>query len=240
MTGPDRGRVTDDAEAKRAVEVLGERLGHGFADAERALLALTHPSHAHEREEGRGYERLEFLGDAVLDLVVAEVLFEVHPDWDEGHLTRKRATLVRREALAARAREIGLPELLRLGRTELASGGEEKDSILANAYEAVIGALYLDGGMRAVQRAVAPWVAADGDDAARDAKTAFQEWAHAELQATPSYHTVHDSGVDADEQRFEVEVRVDGETYGAGVGRSKRLAERAAARRALVRRGSGA
>ena len=226
------GHASDAAERVRA---LGERLGHRFADAPRALLALTHPSHAHERGEGRGYERLEFLGDAVLDLVVSEALFEANPDWDEGGLTRKRATLVRREALAARAREIALPELLRLGRTELASDGAEKDSILANAYEAVIGALYLDAGLAAVRRVVSGWLEAETEDAARDAKTAFQEWAHAAHRETPTYHTVHDTGVDADEERFEVEVRVGGQIFGAGVGRSKRVAERAAARAALAK-----
>ena len=226
MTGPDEGA---------RVRALGERLAHAFGDSELALLALTHPSHAHERGEGRGNERLEFLGDAVLDVVVAEALFAAHPDWDEGQLTRKRAAMVSREALAERAREIGLPELIRLGRTELASGGADKESIQANAYEAAIGALYLDGGLEAVRRAVADWISADAEAAVRDPKTAFQEWAHAELRATPTYHTVHDSAVDADEERFRVEVRVSGETYGAGVGRSKRRAERAAARSALRR-----
>ena len=224
---------------EEAVARLGERLGHRFADVERARLALTHSSRAHELGEGRGNERLEFLGDAVLDLVVAELLFAAHPDWSEGQLTRTRAAWVRREALAERARELELQELVQLGRTEQSSGGTEKDRVLANAYEAVIGALYLDAGLNAVRSHVAGWLE-EGIDAGRDPKTAFQEWAHASLQSTPSYTTVFDSGVEADEERFRVEVCVEGECFGSGVGRSKRRAERAAARQALERTARGA
>ncbi|MEM7411054.1 MAG: ribonuclease III [Myxococcota bacterium] len=221
------------------VDRLGRALGHRFVDAPRAERALSHPSYSHEAAAGdRGNERLEFLGDAVLDLVVGEALYHAHPDWPEGRLTRARAAWVRRESLADRAREIGLPELVRLGRTELLSGGAEKDSILANTLEAVVGALYLDGGLAPVERLVRGWLDAEADGrgaGARDAKTAFQEWAHARFRETPSYHTVTDSGVDADEERFTVEVRVSGEAWGEGTARSKRLAERAAAEDALAR-----
>jgi ribonuclease-3 len=126
---------------------------------------------------------------------------------------------------------------VKLGRTEVRSGGSGKDSILANVFEAVIGALYLDGGLAPVQAYVAGWFTGDAEHAlAADAKTSFQEWAHAALRATPSYHTLADSGIEDDEQRFTVEVRVSGEPWGEGTGRSKRLAERAAAVAALVRR----
>jgi ribonuclease III len=219
------------------VEVLSRALGYAFRDRDRVLTALSHASYAHETRGDRGNERLEFLGDAVLDLVVGEALYAAHPDWSEGQLTRARASLVRGDALAERARELALPSLVKLGRTEVRSGGSEKDSILANVLEAVVGALYLDGGLAPVQAYVAGWFTGDpAHTLAADAKTSFQEWAHAALRATPSYHTLGDSGIEEDEHRFTVEVRVAGDAWGHGTGRSKRLAERAAAIAALVRR----
>jgi ribonuclease III len=225
------------SESSDPVAELGRALGYEFRDHERVLVALSHASYAYETRGDRGNERLEFLGDAVLDLVVSDALYAAHPDWSEGQLTRARASLVRGDALAARARELGLPGLVRLGRTELRSGGAEKESILANVFEAVIGALYLDGGLAPVQACVARWFPEDPSASlARDAKTSFQEWAHATLRATPSYHTLVDSGVEDDDQRFTVEVRVAGEPWGSGTGRSKRMAERAAAEAALTKR----
>lgn len=230
------------SDAPDLVDRLGERLGHVFRDRELASTALSHPSHAHEVRGDRGNERLEFLGDAVLDLVVSDALFAAHPDWSEGKLSRARAALVRREGLAKRARELGLPELVQLGTAERRSGGAEKDSILANAYEAVIGALYLDAGLAPVKAQVDAWLARGlGDSVARrDAKTSFQEWAHAERQQTPIYRTVGDSGVEDDDLRFTVEVWIDGEAWGSGIGRTKRGAEIAAAAAALERTKDGA
>ena len=112
-------------------ESLAEVLGYAFGDPALAELALSHPSHAHEVDGSRGNERLEFLGDAVLDLVVAEVLFRAYPDWSEGDLTRSRAALVNQQSLADRARAIGLDRFVKLGRTELQSAGERKDSVLS-------------------------------------------------------------------------------------------------------------
>lgn len=223
-----------------AVERLGEALAHRFEDRALAETALSHPSHAHEQDGSRGNERLEFLGDAVLDLVVARLLFLLHPEWTEGQLSRARASLVNKRALADRARQLGLDELVRLGKTERRSAGHTKDSILANCFEAVIGALYLDGGLPPVDHLVERLFGEEAgrDEILQDAKTAFQEWAHAELRLTPRYETVVDSGVENDDDRFTVEVRVDGTTYGSGVGRTKRDAERAAARAALVRAGA--
>jgi ribonuclease-3 len=224
------------SDADDPVEVLSRALGYAFRDRDRVLTALSHASYAHETRGDRGNERLEFLGDAVLDLVVGEALYLAHPEWSEGQLTRARASLVRGDALAVRARELGLPALVKLGRTELRSGGSEKDSILANVFEAVIGALYLDGGLAPVQAYVVGWFTGDPEHSlVADAKTSFQEWAHATLRATPSYHTLADSGIEDDAQRFTVEVRVLDEGWGTGTGRSKRLAERAAAAAALVR-----
>ncbi|HXV37270.1 MAG TPA: ribonuclease III [Myxococcota bacterium] len=211
-----------------------------FADPALLELALAHPSYSHEREAGRGNERLEFLGDAVLDLVVAQALYEAHPDWDEGDLTRTRAALVNQRTLAERARELELGRVVKLGRTEMRSGGADKDSILANCFEAIVGAIYLDAGLaRAeafVRRAYGAALASGGELGARDEKTAFQEWAHAQHRETPSYRTVADSGVEDDAKRFRVEVALGGEIWGRGAGRSKRGAERAAAADALQRR----
>ncbi len=223
--------------APRAAE-LEAALGHRFTD--RALLekALTHPSAAFERDGSRGNERLEFLGDAVLDLVVARLLFERHPGWEEGELTRARAAMVNKTALADRARRLDLGAHLRLGRTEELGGGADKDRVLANGLEAVLGAVYLDGGIDPIFA----WVREHFEEALRgkgevldrDPKTAFQEWAHAELQKTPGYRTLEDSGVEDADDRFTVAVEVAGERYGVGTGRSKRVAERAAAAAALA------
>jgi ribonuclease-3 len=222
-----------------AAASLDEVLGYRFRDPELAGTALTHPSWAHEMDEGDGNERLEFLGDAVLGLVIADALYAAHPDWEEGELTRARAALVNQRALAEVARSLGLGRLVKLGRTELRSSGGDKDRVLANCLEALIGAVFLDGGLapatELLRRLFAPAIEAGGAVGTRDPKTAFQEWAHARRRTTPSYATVRDSGVELDEQRFTVEVRIGAETWGSGTGRSKRSAEQAAARAALAR-----
>jgi ribonuclease-3 len=222
-----------------SIEGFVEAIGYEFEDPALAELALSHPSYAHELDGSRGNERLEFLGDAVLDLAVSELQFRLHSDWSEGDLSRSRAALVNKDALAERARSIGLDRFVKLGRTERRSAGQRKHSVLANCLEAVIGAMYLDGGLTVV-RAWVEDVFADGFAAGstperRDPKTKFQEWAHARLQATPGYRTTRDSGVENDEERFTVEVVVGDEVWGAGAGRSKRLAERVAALAAIER-----
>jgi ribonuclease-3 len=212
-------------------------LGYEFADRALLDLALTHTSYSHENDGGRGNERLEFLGDAVLDLVVSQILYAVHPEWDEGDLTRTRAGLVNQRSLAEQARNLELGRFVKLGRTEMRSGGCEKDSILANCFEALVGAIYLDGGPAPVEefvrRVYGSALAREAVRQRRDVKTEFQEWAHARFQQTPSYETVGDSGVDGDDARFAVEVSIGAEVWGRGVGRSKRLAEGTAAAEAL-------
>ena len=219
---------------------IEEALGYAFRDPLLARTALAHPSWANEVDGSGGNERLEFLGDAVLDLVIANELYAAHPEWAEGELTRARAALVNQGALADVARSLGLGRLVLLGRTERRSAGEEKDRVLANCLEAVIGAVFLDGGFDAatqlVRRSFASAIEQGGASGARDPKTELQEWAHAKFRATPGYETVADSGTDDDAQRFTVEVRIEGETWGRGSGRSKRSAERAAAQAALARR----
>ena len=219
-------------------EELGERLGMAFRDPELLQTALTHASAAFEQDGTCGNERLEFLGDAVLGLVVAALLYEAHPEWREGELTRARAALVNARALARQARALGLAEYAVLGRTERRSGGAEKERVLANLFEAVIGALYLDGGMEPVQALVRRCFgeALAGDAMLqRDPKTRLQEWAHAALRDTPRYVVAKDTAVEDAEDRFTVEVLLAGESWGRGAGRSKRSAERAAAAEALAR-----
>ncbi len=213
-------------------------LCHEFSDRDLLETALSHPSYAYETDGGRGNERLEYLGDAVLDLVIAEELYVAHPDWNEGELTRARSQLVNTKALAHRTRRLGFSSNLKLGKTELRTAGIEKDSILGNLFEALVGALYLDGGLPAVSRFVkdefADGLASDAAEPGRDVKTRFQEWAHATRRCTPSYRTLSDSGVDDDPERFQVEVALENRVLATGLGRSKRLAERDAAKNALA------
>lgn len=220
------------------VEEIAERTGHRFADAALLEVALTHPSAAYERDRSGGNERLEFLGDAVLDLAVARALYLAHPDWREGDLTRARAAIVNTRSLARRARHLGLGALMRLGRTEQRSGGERKERVLANLFEAIVAAIYLDGGSEPVFALVERVFGGEIRSGAlldRDPKTRFQEWAHARLRETPRYRLVRDSGVEDAEDRFAVAVDVAGSCWGEGVGRSKRTAELAAAAVALER-----
>jgi len=217
---------------------LEEKLEYRFEDPKLLATALTHASAAFERDGTRGNERLEFLGDAVLGLVVAELLYARHPDWREGELTRARAALVNGRVLADQASALGLPAYLVLGRTERKSQGHRKTRVLANLFEAVIGALYLDGGfgpVRAlVERCFGETLAGEAM-LQRDPKTRFQELAHASLQVTPRYELLRDSGVENAEDRFTVLVRIGDEPWGEGSGRTKQAAERAAAAAALPR-----
>ena len=224
-----------DPAERRALESL---LAHVFAEPGLLEAALCHPSYTQELDGSCGNERLEFLGDAVIDLAAAQLLFEAHPDWDEGHLTRARAALVNRRSLARCAQALELPRYVRLGRGER-EGGASKERILANVFEAVVGALYLDAGIAPVlelaRRLFAAALAPDSDASAADPKTRFQEWAHARGRPTPRYLPLSDSGVENDDRRFEVDVRIEGEVWGRGTGRTKRAAERAAAEAALGR-----
>lgn len=215
---------------------LEERLGHRFQDLRLLATALAHPSWAHEHDAGRGNERLEFLGDAVLELAVAELLYALHPDWHEGELTRVRASLVNARVLAEQARTLGLGPHLQLGRSERASGGAGKGRILADAFEAVLGAIYLDGGF-APARALVERLFGEAlrrpAPAPSDAKTRLNEWAQLARGAVPVYLLQGDSGRDDDPLRFEVEVTVAAQALGRARGRTKREAEQVAAAAAL-------
>jgi len=215
------------------VDKLARQLGYQFEDDGLRQQALTHRS-AH----GEHNERLEFLGDALLGMLIAEHLYATFPLADEGQLTRTRASLVNREALADIARELDLGEYLVLGEGELKSGGWRRDSILANALEALLGAIYLDGGIEACRDCVRRIYAArlterDPHESVKDSKTALQEYLQARRLALPRYETTEVDGP-PHEQVFTVRCEVDELAHPVcASGRSRRKAEQAAARAAL-------
>jgi ribonuclease-3 len=200
----------------------------------RALLetALTHPSAVAAGEPH--YERLEFLGDAVLDLAIADLLMRRFPEAKEGALSKERASIVNGRTLAVKALEIGLGREMRLGKGEEKSGGRDKTSILAAAFEAVIGAIYIDGGLAPAQRVVERLFADDigGPAAERDYKTELQEIAYRRFRSQPVYELVSARGPDH-AKRFTTRIRISGRELGVGEGASKKQSEQAAARAAL-------
>jgi ribonuclease-3 len=216
------------------LEDLEALLGHRFGDRRLLEQALTHSSAHAENAAASNCERLEFLGDAVLGLVVSELLMASYPDRDEGWLTRVRASAVKRDALAARARALGLARWIRLGRGERLHGGAEKPSILADIFEAVLGAIYLDAGLKPVRALLErePLVSAGIEPSAGDFKTRLQEILQARGEGTPRYRTTATRGP-AHALEFSVEVTLGERVLGAGTGASKRAAEQAAARQAL-------
>ncbi len=197
--------------------------------------ALTHSSFANERGLEHDNERLEFLGDSVLGLVVTAWLFRCHPSAPEGVLSRTRSHVVSAEALARRARELDLGPALRLGHGEDQSGGRGKQSLLADALEAVIGAVFVDGGLQAARRLVEPWIQVEAAEAmdAPDAKSDLQEALQGQGLEAPSYRHVGRDGPDHDPV-FHVECWVGGRAVAAASGHSKKEAERRAAARALA------
>jgi len=205
--------------------------------------ALTHPSYANEARAARHYQRLEFLGDSVLGLCAAELLFERFPEADEGSLTRLRARLVNADALAAWARAAGIGEALRLGRGADASGLRDSTSVLCDLVEAIVGVAYLEGGLeggrRACKAVLGDAVAALEADSGRDPKSELQERAQRLGMGTPVYEVVK-SGGSSHEPWFAVTVSAAGRVLAEGKGRSKRLSERAAAESALSTLAQGA
>jgi ribonuclease-3 len=218
------------------LKLFQQRLGARFR--QRALLetALTHRSYANEQGLGDNYERLEFLGDAVLGLVTGEWLYSRYPDVDEGGLSELKAYLVSRAVLAGHATRMEVGSVLRLGVGEERSGGREKESILADALESVIGAVYLDRGLKQVYRVLEPLLESALEErrtvAWAQAKGRLQELAQAEAWGLPDYRLIAETGPDH-EKRFTVECWVNGSRVGVAEAGSKKIAEQRAAALAL-------
>lgn len=246
LTLPEFQEVNmDDTQGIRDEDILVEtplefanRLDLQFSDVLLLNRALTHRSYLNEHPEAvEDNERLEFLGDAVLDFLVGAWLYNHFPEMSEGQLTRMRSALVRTDTLANFGVEIGLGGIMRLGRGEDDGGGRERPAILCGMFEALVGAIYLESGLSAVQRFVEPMLEETGDNiiSARndhDAKSRFQEWAQSQGLGTPLYRTVAAQGPDH-AKIFEVEVLLDGQVYARGVGKSKQSAAKEAAQLAL-------
>ena len=219
------------------LSLFQEKLGYQFKDDTYLNIALTHSSFANEGKKGDiCNERQEFLGDAVLSIIVSDYLFRNHATMPEGDLTKLRAALVCEKALCLYANELGLGDFLLLGRGEESSGGRQRPSILADAFEAIIAAIYLDGGIEParefVLRYVVPTIGNHTKVAFKDYKTILQEIIQKNPEERVTYVLVEESGPDHN-KRFVVEVHLNSNIIGRGEGRSKKSAEQAAAQMAL-------
>lgn len=227
---------------KRKYKAIEDRIGCRFKNEAMLVQALTHASMRSGKGPRTDNERLEFIGDRVLGLVIAEVLIESYPGASEGELARRFNRLVRGETCAKVAREIGLGAHLILSESESESGGRDKETILADAIEAVLGAVFLDSGFvkarNAVRRLWESQQAGERPHAAADAKSALQEWAQGQGMALPKYVEISRRGPDH-APHFTAEVRISGHQPARGEGSSKRAAEQAAAAALLVREGVG-
>jgi len=220
---------------------LSGQLGHRFSDPTLLETALTHRSFANEVRDDAVHdnERLEFLGDAVIDLYVSERLYARMPHWAEGELSRARASLVNEKSLADLARQLGLGTLLRLGKGEGKTGGRHKDSILCGAVEAMVGAVYLDGGFEAAWKSLdrlldTPIASLDQERRiGGDAKTALQEYLAGGSAPPPKYAVIAEQGP-PHQRTFTVAVSRSGETLALGSGSNKKQAEQRAAAAALI------
>lgn len=218
------------------MERLEERINYHFSNKMYLKTALTHSSYANEERGLKSNERLEFLGDSVLSIIVSQYLFELYKNKQEGDLTKLRASLVCEKTLAEFARSIDLGGHLLLGRGEQNSGGRERPSILSDAFEAVIAAIFLDGGMEEAKKFVLSFVIEElKKPVARtisDYKTTLQEIVQQNGEERLEYVLVAETGPDHN-KRFTVEVHLNSNVIGKGSGRSKKLAEQQAARQAL-------
>ena len=212
---------------------LEKNIGYHFRDKNLLKAAVTHSSFANENRGGLAYnERLEFLGDAVLQLVTSEKLFKENPDMPEGRMSKQRAALVCEDALAGYSKEIQLGDFMLLGKGEEATGGRHRPSILADAFEALIGAIFLDGGMDNAKRFVRRFLDA-AHTSLKDYKTLLQEIIQKNPGERLSYVVIGESGPDHDKV-FNVEVHLNSNVIGKGTGKSKKQAEQAAAKEALA------
>ena len=220
---------------KPDINELQQKLDYKFKDETLLLRALSHSSYVNENHSvGGSNERLEFLGDSVLGFITAENFFMNYKNFPEGELTKLRAAMVCEKSLAGFAREIELGKYLMLGRGEMITGGRERPSIQADAFEAVIAAIYLDGGMDAARKFVLKYIdeAIRRHQSVKDYKTMLQEVVQRNPGEVIEYVLVGETGPDHD-KRFEVEVHLNSNVIGKGIGKSKKRAEQEAAREAL-------
>lgn len=219
------------------LELLEERIGYRFQNIALLKQAITHSSYTNEQKINKlaDYERLEFLGDAVLELVSSEFLFREHDNFQEGELTKMRASMVCEPSLAFCARDLELGEFLLLGKGEENTGGRKRDSITSDAMEAVIGAIYLDGGMDRAKDFIYRFILSDLEDKQLfyDSKTNLQELIQGKLKKEFHYVLLEESGPEHD-KTFRVEVVMEEEMIGSGEGRTKKSAEQHAAYEALL------
>lgn len=219
------------------MKALENNLKYCFKNKELLLNALTHSSYANEARNGiTSNERLEFLGDSVLSIVVADYLYKEFSSLPEGELTKLRASLVCEKSLCEFSRELEIGKFLRLGKGEDKGGGRERNSILADAFEAVLAAMYLDGGMDVARKHVMRFILKElkhtDDEVFKDYKTALQEIIQRNPEESVTYYLTGESGPDHDKV-FDVEVRLNSNVIGRGKGKSKKRAEQMAAKQAL-------
>jgi len=223
---------------RKALQELQEKIGYQFQEEALLKQALTHSSFANEQKINKlkNYERLEFLGDAVLELISSEFLYNENVDMPEGQLTRLRASMVCEPALAYCARDIRLNSYILLGKGEEATGGRTRDSIISDVMEAVIGAIFLDGGIENAKKFIYRFVLSDLENKILflDSKTLLQEEIQKKNTAQLRYELVGETGPDHDKQ-FHVEAYLNNQLIGCGVGRTKKSAEQQAAYEALLK-----
>lgn len=216
---------------------LEERIRYSFHDSGLLLQAITHSSYANERKINKieDYERLEFLGDAVLELVSSEFLFRGNPSLSEGQLTKTRASMVCEPALAYCARQIGLEKYILLGKGEEITGGRSRDSIISDVMEAIIGAVYLDGGFEKAGDLIHRVILSDIEDKQLfyDSKTVLQEMVQTMNNASLTYKLIAERGPEHDKE-FEVVVCINDKVCGTGVGHNKKAAQQQAAYQAIL------
>jgi len=228
-----------EKERKKTLQELQKKIGYRFKSLDLLNQGLRHKSFVHENvdAEGQDNERLEFLGDAVLDLIIGHLIMDRYPDYPEGSLSRLRASVVNETRLAKIARDLSLGEYLLLGKGEEMTRGREKSSILSSTLEALLATIYLDGGYKKAFKAIAQLFSltlevAEKESFYQDYKTKLQELSQDTLKATPRYVLAKEYGPDHDKV-FGVQVQIQGKVAGVGAGRSKKEAEQRAARRTL-------
>lgn len=221
------------------LDALQSQLNYYFQDPGLLEQAITHRSYLNENADyNLGHnERLEFLGDSVIELITSNYLYHRFPDMSEGYMTRLRAGLVRTETLADFATMFNLGQIIRMAKGEEDSGGRDRQSVLCDCFEALMGAIYLDSGIDSVREIILPIMEPVLDDILafdrdKDAKSRFQEWSQATLSITPAYRTIIGMGEEHD-MSFVVELLINDTPVGWGEGRSKQIAQQAAARQAL-------